>query len=194
MTSREKILGAVKANKPDYLVLGEQEWLVSNEDLKEVFTKTLLGIGGTVSVIKNVQEIKQYVLEVHRDQNRIVNKVPSLDWRDSDNLKSEGATTLEKIEVGIILGELGVAENGAIWIPESSMGHRVLPYICQHLIIVLPADKIVSTMNQAYAKIDIAANGFGAFIAGPSKTADIEQSLVIGAHGARSLRVFLLEV
>lgn len=194
MTSREKILSAVKANKPDYLVLGEQNWPVSNDDLKEVFMKTLLGIGGTVSVIKEVQEIKQYILEVHGNENRIVNNVPSLDWKDSDDLKSEVATSLEKIEVGIILGELGVAENGAIWIPESSMSHRVLPYICQHLVIVLPVDKIVSTMNQAYAKIDIAANGFGAFIAGPSKTADIEQSLVIGAHGARSLKVFLLEV
>jgi L-lactate dehydrogenase complex protein LldG len=35
--------------------------------------------------------------------------------------------------------------------------------------------------------------GWGCFIAGPSKTADIEQSLVIGAHGARSMVIFLLE-
>jgi L-lactate dehydrogenase complex protein LldG len=41
---------------------------------------------------------------------------------------------------------------------------------------------IVPTMHEAYRQINIAEEGWGAFIAGPSKTADIEQSLVIGAH------------
>ena len=193
MTSREKILSAVKSSKPEYHPLAEVDWSVGTSDLTAVFIKTLQGIGGTVTVIKDVLDIKKMVLGVHGGEKRIVNKVSTLDWKDSDDLKSETATSLEKIEVAIIQGEIGVSENGAIWIPETSMGHRALPYICQHLIIVLPIDRIVPTMHQAYAEIDIAANGFGAFIAGPSKTADIEQSLVIGAHGARSLNVFLLE-
>ena len=48
-------------------------------------------------------------------------------------------------------------------------------------------------MHQAYDSIDVAKEGFGAFIAGPSKTADIEQSLVIGAHGARSATIYVIE-
>jgi L-lactate dehydrogenase complex protein LldG len=48
-------------------------------------------------------------------------------------------------------------------------------------------------MHHAYQKIDIAKGGFGIFIAGPSKTADIEQSLVIGAHGARTATIYVLE-
>jgi L-lactate dehydrogenase complex protein LldG len=47
-------------------------------------------------------------------------------------------------------------------------------------------------MHQAYEQISSADYGFGVFLAGPSKTADIEQSLVLGAHGARGLVVFLV--
>jgi L-lactate dehydrogenase complex protein LldG len=72
------------------------------------------------------------------------------------------------------------------------MNVRVLPFISQHLAVVISKDNLVPTMSQAYAKIGSAEYGYGAFIAGPSKTADIEQSLVIGAHGPRSLSVFIL--
>lgn len=71
------------------------------------------------------------------------------------------------------------------------MVKRVLPFIAQNLVIVLGISDIVPTMHEAYARIDVRDSGYGVFIAGPSKTADIEQSLVIGAHGPRSMTVVL---
>jgi L-lactate dehydrogenase complex protein LldG len=73
------------------------------------------------------------------------------------------------------------------------MGHRVLPFITQHLGMLVDEDHIVATMHDAYKKMNNNEYGFGTFIAGPSKTADIEQSLVLGAHGARSMTIFLLK-
>jgi L-lactate dehydrogenase complex protein LldG len=80
-----------------------------------------------------------------------------------------------------------------MWISETHMANRLIPFICQHLVIVLNPVVIVNNMHEAYQQLNVSAEGFGVFIAGPSKTADIEQNLVIGAHGARSLRVYIIE-
>lgn len=88
-------------------------------------------------------------------------------------------------------GDFGVAENGAIWTPENRMKIRVLPFITLHLLVVLRRTAIVSNMHEAYVQIK-EVPGFGVFVAGPSKTADIEQSLVIGAHGAKRMTVILV--
>jgi L-lactate dehydrogenase complex protein LldG len=93
------------------------------------------------------------------------------------------------VDLAILRARLGVAENGAMWLSEREMVHRVLPFITQHLILLVDPGTIVATMHDAYRQVDIAETGFGLFVAGPSKTADIEQSLVIGAHGPRSLTV-----
>jgi L-lactate dehydrogenase complex protein LldG len=86
-----------------------------------------------------------------------------------------------------------VAENGSIWVTDRAVRHRALFFIVQHLALVIPAHSIVHNMHQAYDRLELGGAEFGVFIAGPSKTADIEQSLVIGAHGPRSLTVFCVD-
>jgi L-lactate dehydrogenase complex protein LldG len=103
--------------------------------------------------------------------------------------KALDGLSLAEVDVLEIDGEFGVAENGAIWLTEESLPHRVAPFICQHLVIHVK--KIVPNLHAAYQELNHQTMGFGLFLAGPSKTADIEQSLVIGAHGARSLTVVI---
>lgn len=103
--------------------------------------------------------------------------------------KTMDGLSLAEVEVLEIDGEFGVAENGAIWLTEDALPHRVAPFICQHLVINVK--KIVPHMHAAYEELGKVNSGFGLFLSGPSKTADIEQSLVIGAHGARSLTIVI---
>lgn len=94
------------------------------------------------------------------------------------------------IPCAVLPGSYGVAENGAVWVPEEVMGWRAIPFLAEHLILIVHADKLVATMHDVYAQIQPGA--YGLFIAGPSKTADIEQHLVLGAQGPLAHTVILL--
>ena len=62
-------------------------------------------------------------------------------------------------------------------------------FISECLVIILDRKDIVGNMHQAYEKIT--NPGYGCFISGPSKTADIAQALVMGAQAARSVLVLI---
>jgi L-lactate dehydrogenase complex protein LldG len=100
---------------------------------------------------------------------------------------------LADVDYAILPGELAVAENAAIWVTTDNVNVRTLYFLTQHLALVVPRSRVVNNMHQAYEQISIGTHPFGTWISGPSKTADIEQSLVKGAHGSRSLLVFLLD-
>jgi L-lactate dehydrogenase complex protein LldG len=100
---------------------------------------------------------------------------------------------LDPLKVMVCRGTLGVAENGAVWLRESDLGNRAAPFITEHLILVLDKSRLVPDLFAAYEQLHVDGEGFGLFVAGPSKTADIEQSLVLGAHGPKRHTVILLD-
>lgn len=194
MSAREKILNGIAINQPELVALPVMDMnvIISYPDVFEQFKMMLQSIGGKVELVPNISVLKERLIADKASGNFVINAIANLGQLDSQ-VASFTASELEKVERAYIKGTIGVAENGAIWIYESQMINRLLPFICQHLILVIDKKNIVPTMHQAYHSIEVAKEGFGAFIAGPSKTADIEQSLVIGAHGARSATIYVLE-
>lgn len=195
MSSREAILSAVKSNQPGSVVLPDIT-VFDTEDkgsLKE-FAGVLLSVGGNVFYVSNYEEITKLILEKHGPDAKIVSPLPEFkEFCDEKNEPVSSPHDLYNVDVALLKAHFGVAENGAVWLTENDMHHRALPFICQHLAVIINIQAIVPTMHHAYKLIDGTTYGFGTFIAGPSKTADIEQSLVIGAHGARSMTVFIME-
>jgi L-lactate dehydrogenase complex protein LldG len=191
MGIRETILQAVAANKPDLLDLPDMDFSLTIQypDLTQQFIQMVHAAGGQAFYKNSNQELQNDLASVKAEGKFIINLLEepySQDW------SAMNSSELETLDTCYLRAKLAVAENGAMWISEKQMSNRLLPFICQHLVIVLSPEVIVNNMHEAYQQIDVSAEGFGVFIAGPSKTADIEQNLVIGAHGARSLRVYLV--
>ncbi|HAL82287.1 MAG TPA: lactate utilization protein B/C [Mucilaginibacter sp.] len=194
MDSRGKILTVVAENQPENVRLPDiSVFETTAGGSLEKFSTVLASVGGRVFYVSNFAEIARLILEWHGEELRIVSPIKELTEFHEINLRyTTYLRELANVEVAIIKACFGVAENGAVWITENEMQHRILPFICQHLAVIIDAGAIVPTMHEAYELISKTIYGFGTFIAGPSKTADIEQSLVIGAHGPRSMTVFVM--
>ena len=150
--------------------------------------------GGECHFVADFPAAKELVagLEVFRAAKQICCYVKDI---SEGNFDAEAkATPHECRDVGltIVRGEFGVAENAAVWVNTRGFKHRGLLFLSENLILVIEGKDIVRDMEEAYARIDFTGLSWGCFISGPSKTADIEQCLVVGAHGAKSLIVVVV--
>ncbi len=195
-TSRNDILEKIRANKPNRADKPLPDYIHFDsifDDATAKFTEILRGIGGEVVDVQNFDNLKKDYQNRFQTFKNVVCRVEKLDLGVADIGFVNNGHDFADVEVAILRGQFGVAENGSIWLTDAEIGqHRVLPFITQHLVLVLNKKNIYKNLHEAYKTLTINESGFGVFIAGPSKTADIEQSLVIGAHGARSLVVYLI--
>ncbi len=191
MSSRDDILKTIRQNKPAPTALPTlPDFPPVTGDLVRLFKNILGEISAQVVEVDEVQAIASVLATRYPDAEHVGSA--SAYVADALSLKEvDDPHTLAMLDLFVCEGSLGVVENGAIWVRESQMVQRAAPFLTQHLALVLDKRTLVGTMHDAYDRIEIAEEGFGIFIAGPSKTADIEQALVIGAHGPRSLTVVL---
>lgn len=187
MSSREAILKAIKEAKPQENLTPLPNIEIAHmqyDDLDAKFATTLASVGGNAVHLETKEAVNAYVKEHYKEATTIVSTIDGLLGTKELNA-TDDPHTLKDVDLAIIKGEFAVAENGAVWVKEANARHRALYFIAQKLMIVVPKGEVVPTMHEAYTKVSFTEKDlFGLFISGPSKTADIEQSLVIGAHGA----------
>lgn len=190
MGNREKILQRISGAKVSETPLPTlKDISIPLGDTIQRFVEMVTAVGGKVIEIKSMDEVPGIVEELFPSA-KIVSPMNTVPWY-SPHVAAD-PHTFEDVDLAILPGHFGVAENGAVWITDSLMGDRALPFIVQHLALVVERKTVIPTLHDAYEGIGLTEYNFGVFIAGPSKTADIEQSLVFGAHGPKSLIIFLL--
>jgi len=195
MGSRENILSAIAKNQPGFSPLPEFDFSIPEGiNLIEKFCEVLTNIGGKAVEINNFDELIKFTNGYTEKNQRVISNLTELSGLvEFISTSDAGPASLQNVGLAVLKGHFAIAENGAVWITEELVAERALPFICQHLAVVIKKRDIVASMQHAYERIGSEQYGFGTFIAGPSKTADIEQSLVLGAHGARTMTVFILK-
>lgn len=159
-------------------------------DVTNQFVEMSKTVGAKVLEVKSNDDLNSVIREAYPNAKIFASSINGIEADlNPDTIAS--AADLNGTDVGIIQGELGVAENGCVWIPQT-MKERAVCFISEELVILLDKDNIVSNMHEAYKRIQMPHYGYGVFISGPSKTADIEQALVMGAQAARGVTVILV--
>ncbi len=162
------------------------------EDAAQRFVEVATA-GGARVVSCTRSALPQLVHEIVSAEAVIVSSLSEVSSHNAPLQAGDGSlTALADVGLFVTEGQLGVAESGAIWISAPDSAPRAALFLAEHVLLVLAADRIVGTMHEAYDRIDVTASPFGCFVAGPSKTADIEQSLVVGAHGPTGLTIALV--
>lgn len=192
MNSRATILAAVARAQPELLLLPALPAWPQAELPAVAFGQRVAAVGGTVVAVATLAAVADYLTANFSPNSLFFSNMPGLPANWGSAVAVADGRSLALVDVAVLAGAFGVAENGAVWVSGHTLPHRALPFICQHLALVVPAAALVATMHEAMHELAAQPTDYGVFIAGPSKTADIEQSLVIGAHGPRSLTVFLL--
>ncbi len=194
MNSRDRILSDLRAqNVPSAERPSLDRSWTRYANRREQFTTLVESVGGRVVHLAARGNLPAALLALPEfaAAAQVVSGIPEI----AGNVRLDAIDDphqLETVDFAVFDGEFAVAENGAIWATDRQVPHRAIYFITQHLALVIDAGTIVHNLHEAYARLSLGTSSLGTFISGPSKTADIEQSLVIGAHGPRSLTVFVV--
>ena len=156
------------------------------------FMQMTKNVGGNAIEVSKDADINQLIRELYPDAKEIASNLPEITIATRNPDEVGRARDLNGTDVGVVRGLFGVAENGCVWIPQQ-MKEKAVCFISENLVILLPKSQIVNNMHEAYRRIEFNDYGYGTFISGPSKTADIAQVLVMGAQAARSATVLLVD-
>lgn len=192
MSTKKDIIDSCRASitrRYDRPTLADLNPTVYDNPLEKFITQAG-AIGCKVVRAKSTDEVDNIIKETYPEAKVIASSLPFVKTATLNPDTVPDAQALNGTDVGVIKAEFGVAENGSVWVVQQ-MKERDVCFISENLVAVMPPN-VVNNMHEAYGEVGFNDYGYGVFIAGPSKTADIAQVLVNGAQAARSMTLILV--
>jgi L-lactate dehydrogenase complex protein LldG len=214
MSARDAILGRVRAaltGEPDsaaptYELWPEGTW-PAPDDLFARFADELQRVQGESKRCKTVEEARQFVQElrqglgnpeticgVHPTCVQLVQGLAGISSVDDRMDRRE----LAAIPMAIMPASFLLADTGTVVVLPRNHAERLLCYLPEVSILIAGPGSIVPHLSDVWARLtqqatDTEVRGEMLLVTGPSRTADIEKKLVLGAHGPRRLIVMFIE-
>ncbi len=207
ISAREAILGKIRStiNKNKINITNRE----LNQEMKkeinfasktDLFISKLEKVGATVKVIKNeselVKEVNRYVVEKQIKSTITVPEHSNLNDLDWEDVNVDSQLDPRAISVSVTRAWMGIEETGTLVLKSAIDSPTSLNFLPDHHLVVINSKKIVKTMEDVFVElrknIDEIPRTIN-LITGPSRTADIEQEIQIGAHGPRCLHVVIID-
>lgn len=207
-TSREKVLKKIrnaliyKTDNPFPNVDFDKPIYKDFEETYDItFAQEFTRIGGKFIFCEDDNEFIQslkFLISENKWSNIFCNEHKLCDMLESADMEYDsGEKEFQKLEIGLTRCEFLIARLGSVMVSsKQSLGRRINVFPEKHLVLAY-ASQLVPDLKDAFVKMkEKYPTGMPSFISvitGQSRTADIEKTLVLGAHGPRDIYVFLID-
>jgi L-lactate dehydrogenase complex protein LldG len=167
----------------------------SAPDLVERFTTQLEAVGAQWTLVRGEAEAARALRRVLSDVG--AKRVAGSDAPLVARLLPERLVDLSRDELfscdgGVTTAQWGIAETGTLVLESARERSRLASLVPPIHVAILSTQRICPSLGDALTRVDRASNAI-TLITGPSRTSDIELTLVVGVHGPQTVHVLLLE-
>ncbi len=165
--------------------------------LLHTFTQQLSAVDGEVAAVRGVAATRDLIATLCEEAGGdTVTTVEGVEFAPAGAAADADAQRIARAGSGVSVARLGVAETGSVLLAPASRADRLVAVLPPLHLVVMRATTLCASLDDAAAQMGTLFGDGGAYltlVTGPSRTADIERVITVGAHGPRRLRVVVVE-
>ncbi|MFC5584365.1 lactate utilization protein C [Nitratireductor kimnyeongensis] len=201
--ARREAVGMRLAKAPRGLIPARGQ--VDGEERIALFCRMAEAVTATVERVETADDVPKSVTNYLRSKNLAPSvrmgddrRLKRMDWASQKSLEVKRGRAEPEDEVGVSHAFAAVAETGTVALPSGRENPTTVNFVPDHHIIVIDAKDIAGDLETVISRL---RRKFGRgemprllnLITGPSRSGDIEQTMLLGAHGPRALHLIVVD-